>query len=159
VATSKRWPSGFLEREIELAQRKGSPLALCLIDLDGFKLINDTFGHPAGDSVLQAVAAELREGGESCRLGGDEFALLLPGEDAARVVAIGAQVLARIKELRFDFDGSVGASIGIAVFPADASDAEALVAAADRALYQAKAEGKNCVRAVTELPASELLAV
>src|SRR5919202_5566721 len=88
-----------LQRELDAAAESGRPLSLCLLDLDNFKEINDTWGHPAGDDVLVRVSECLRQGGEAFRLGGDEFALLLVGrgETEARVVA--EAVLARLAKI------------------------------------------------------------
>src|SRR5205814_6874986 len=89
------------------AQRQHRQLALCLADIDDFKLVNDRFGHPAGDRVLAEVAARLRQGGESFRVGGDEFALLLPGasEETARQTA--SSIVERIAALELEGLGSV----------------------------------------------------
>jgi diguanylate cyclase (GGDEF)-like protein len=131
------------------AQRLEQPVAICLIDLDDFKRINDTLGHPAGDDLLRQVGervARVAEGASVARLGGDEFAILLSdfesGEDAARVAD---RVLATIAE-PFRIAGRevfISASIGIALFPDDATGLEGLLQNADAAMYHAKDSGRN----------------
>jgi diguanylate cyclase (GGDEF)-like protein len=127
---------------------------LLLIDLDEFKLVNDTFGHPAGDQLLQAVSDRLRTTARStdvvCRLGGDEFAVI---QMALQPVIGSGRLAARLQEviaLPYEINGKciqVGASIGTAHFPLDASDPGKLLQAADFALYTAKRDGRNTVRA------------
>src|SRR5436190_17815571 len=85
-----------LQRELQRAEEDATPLALCFIDLDDFKGINDRFGHPSGDRVLSQVAGRLRQGGEAFRLGGDEFALLLVGQDENVALAAANSIVARI---------------------------------------------------------------
>ncbi|MCC6222674.1 MAG: diguanylate cyclase [Thermoleophilia bacterium] len=136
-----------LERDGDAAGSAGRPLALCLLDVDNFKRVNDRFGHPAGDRVLAEVAACLRHGGEAFRLGGDEFALLLPGRDEAAAVAIAEAVLRRVRAATYSHGEAVTVSAGVAVFPADGLARSGLVRAADSALYHAKGGGRDCVRA------------
>jgi diguanylate cyclase (GGDEF)-like protein len=136
-----------LESAIAVAQRQEAPLSLLLLDLDGFKAVNDTLGHHAGDLVLTEIAARLsgtlRESDTAARLGGDEFVLLLPATplvgavETARALVdfIVAPIIVEGKPLM------VGASIGIAVFPNHGRDAEVLLAAADSAMYDAKHSG------------------
>src|SRR5262249_54406933 len=85
-----------LQRELSVAEHEKKPLSLCLVDIDDFKHINDTFGHPVGDRVLGQIAARLRQGGESFRLGGDEFAVLLPGVDPATAMGIARSIVERV---------------------------------------------------------------
>ena len=133
-----------LNQAIRLAQRDGRPFALCVIDLDRFKDVNDSLGHLAGDQLLQEVAYRvqktLRASDTVARLGGDEFAVLLPEADG-RTAALAAQKLVEAigAPLMLDeCDVSVGASIGICVYPENASDADALLRCADVAMYVAK---------------------
>ena len=135
-----------------LEARTDHSFALLCVDLDGFKAVNDTLGHPAGDALLQAVGQRLREGAEAsattARLGGDEFAILLPGEDRDAVADAAADLIARISE-PYEVDGHIviiGASIGIAVAPDDGVDPDVLIKRADLALYRAKAEGRGTWR-------------
>jgi diguanylate cyclase (GGDEF)-like protein/PAS domain S-box-containing protein len=130
-----------------------APACVLLIDLDGFKDVNDTLGHSAGDMLLKMVASRILalvgENDTVARLGGDEFAALLPGlDDPLKVAAISDALIKAIAE-PFTIDGQpviIGASIGIALCPAHGRMAEDLLANADLALYQAKAEGRHCRR-------------
>jgi diguanylate cyclase (GGDEF)-like protein len=150
-----------LQSEIGRAQRVGAPLSVILADLDDFKLINDRFGHHAGDEVLQAFADLVRAYGRDVdiagRLGGEEFALLLPETDVAGAAA-GAERLCRsLAQLRIWLgegrEVSVTASFGVAELGAGQSSNE-LLRAADTALYRAKEEGKNSVARAGAVPAS-----
>jgi two-component system cell cycle response regulator len=138
--------------EIERADRFGEPFSLALLDLDDFKLVNDTYGHPAGDAVLVEVARRLRgitrEVDLVARSGGEELAVLLPRADGATA----ARAAMRIRRVIAARPVQVGAeairvtcSVGLASHPDHGSTAYALVAAADEALYRAKAAGKNRV--------------
>ncbi len=135
-----------LETMLDDADETGSAASLCVVDLDEFKEINDRHGHPAGDRILATVAECLRSEGQAFRLGGDEFALLLPGYDAAAAFTTGSRAIARIAEQ--DVDGALGATVsaGIATYPGEDVERSQLVRAADRALYTAKASGRNAVR-------------
>ena len=132
------------------SQRKGTNLAAMFIDLDRFKVVNDTLGHSMGDRLLQAVANRLqsclRSGDTLSRFGGDEFALLLPQVRSREdVVVIAEKILDRLKE-SFVIEGHelfVGASIGISMYPETGGDEETLIQNADIAMYHVKARGKN----------------
>jgi len=140
-----------LDQMLALARRHHHPAALMFIDLDGFKAVNDSLGHAAGDQLLQAVAGRvlacLREGDLLFRMGGDEFTVVLPRVAAASDADIVARrVLAEVAR-PVPLAGAsavVGASIGIALFPVDATDADALLRLADDAMYTAKSAGKGC---------------
>jgi diguanylate cyclase (GGDEF)-like protein len=136
-----------LERDLERAEVDGKPLALCLLDVDDFKRINDGFGHAAGDRVLAGIAGLLRHGGEAFRLGGDEFALLLYGRNEESALLIAESVLRRVSEVDYGHGAGVTVSVGLAVFPTHETERTELVRAADSALYRAKASGKNRARA------------
>ena len=116
-----------------------------LLDVDHFKEINDEFGHPAGDDKLrdisQAFAGVMRKGDIVARYGGDEFIILAPETNRDDGVALAERLRAAAASC------GIGVSIGVAVFPADASQQDALIAAADAALYRAKDAGRDCVRA------------
>ncbi len=143
----------FLQRAWTRARHGAGPIAIVMIDLDHFKSVNDGFGHEAGDRVLAGVAqllqAHVRAGDMACRLGGEEFALVLPDAtlDAAQRRATALRAAIRGLELRHRGRslGGITASFGIAVFPVHASDPGALLLAADRALYEAKAAGRDRV--------------
>lgn len=143
-----------LEFEIKRAERYLHPLSLVMVDIDHFKHYNDCHGHLRGNVILERIAALLksstRETNHVARYGGEEFAILLP-ETEARVAAKAAVRLRRIIQKEpFPFQdeqpgGNLTASLGVASFPMDASDAEDLVQCADQALYRAKALGRNRV--------------
>jgi diguanylate cyclase (GGDEF)-like protein len=132
-----------LQRDLDLAQLSGTPLSLCLIDIDDFKRINDRFGHPIGDRVLEQVASRLRQGGEAFRLGGDEFALLLPGRTERDGLAVAELVLERIAALTGPHGERVTVSAGIASYPEHGIERSELVRIADSALYWSKEQGKG----------------
>ena len=136
-----------LTSAIAVAQRQDAALSLLLLDLDGFKGVNDTWGHHAGDLVLIEIASRLsgtlRESDTAARLGGDEFVLLLPATPLVGAIEA-ARALVDFIVAPIAIDGkqvTVGASIGIAVFPNHGRDAEVLLAAADSAMYEAKHSG------------------
>lgn len=135
------------------AQRQGQPLALLALDLDGFKSVNDHHGHAAGDAALREIVARLhgvlREADLVTRTGGDEFVVALqPPQDEAGALAAAQRVLQALSEpiaLPGGTQARLGASIGLAVFPHDGTDAQALLNAADAASYAAKRGGKHRV--------------
>jgi diguanylate cyclase (GGDEF)-like protein len=131
---------------LELDRAGNTSVSLFVVDLDDFKRINDTYGHPAGDRVLARVAACLRSGGEAYRLGGDEFALLLPGYDAAAAEKIAHTVLGRLAALEPEGGVRVTFSGGLAAYPVHANERSELLRVADVALYTAKRAGKNQLR-------------
>ncbi|GGY58997.1 diguanylate cyclase [Marinobacter zhanjiangensis] len=155
---NRRWLDEVLEREIPRALREQSSLSFCLIDLDFFKRVNDTWGHDVGDRILVALARLLKDGSRkhdvAARFGGEEFVLVLPGLDATR----GREVVDRLRhaftELDFGPDGPANLtfSAGLAVVPDHATDRENLFKMADRALYEAKETGRN--RVVISVPFS-----
>lgn len=139
---NRRALSEALRQGIGMARRYETPLALVLIDLDGFKELNDAHGHAAGDAALQAVAetirAEIRADVDlAARVGGDEFAIVLPRTDEAGARAVGARVAARMLALAADGGPAIGASWGAAELELD-DDAQSFLARADADLYRAK---------------------
>lgn len=139
-----------LKQALAQAARNRWTMGVLLIDLDRFKQINDTLGHAAGDTLLKQVAARLassvRAGDTVARLGGDEFAVILSTLSAPHDAGIVAQKIIVCIAEPFRIDGSqlfVGVSIGIALYPGDATDIEKLVNSADAAMYGAKAAGRN----------------
>ena len=134
-----------LRRELSAADEDGALLSLCFLDVDGFKQINDRFGHPAGDRVLTRVASRLRQGGESFRLGGDEFAILIPGADERDALGTAEAIVARICATDFGAVGPITVSAGVATYPQHGRERESLIRLADDALYRAKEQGKNQV--------------
>ena len=136
-----------LQRELDAAEHAGTSVGLCLFDLDDLKSINDTHGHPIGDSVLGQVASRLRQGGEAFRLGGDEFAVLLPDHDERKATAVARSIVERIAALRIEGIEEVTVSGGVATYPSHGVARDELIRLADSALYWAKEDGKNRVRA------------
>lgn len=142
--------SDRLTQAIGSANRENWKLALLFIDLDQFKMVNDTFGHVMGDELLQQVASRVRacvrESDTVARFGGDEFVILLQDvTDMDAVAGIAAKVIDSIIRV-FTLYGReiyIGASVGITIFPDDAVNADALLRNADMAMYQAKAHGRN----------------
>ncbi|TJZ74088.1 two-component system response regulator [Chitiniphilus eburneus] len=141
-----------LDTELERAQLSRQPVAVMFIDLDGFKLVNDTLGHAAGDILLQTVArrikGSLRRTDIAIRLGGDEFVVIVPDarrlEDYAALAEKLLEAVREVIELR-DERLSISASIGIAVFPDNGTDSQTLLKSADNAMYDAKMRGRNRV--------------
>src|SRR6266705_1854877 len=142
-------------RAVEAAQRllrelrERAPLALMMLDLDRFKRINDTAGHQAGDQVLVQVGALLKRhvrGSDiACRYGGEEFAVVLPKTTLESARRRSAEICSAIRR-EAELLRGVTASLGVALCPSHATDAEALLRAADDALYQAKKGGRNQIR-------------
>ncbi len=146
---------GRLTRELHRADRYRRSLSLIMADVDHFKLYNDTFGHPAGDRLLRLVgrlvAAEVRQVDFGARYGGDEFAIILPETSKVAAGVVAERLRAAIEGHPFPHHqsqplGQVTVSVGVATFPEDTTTLEKLLEAADRALYQAKADGRNLVR-------------
>ncbi|QTL03390.1 sensor domain-containing diguanylate cyclase [Aquabacter sp. L1I39] len=141
-----------LERAGRRARRTGAPVSLLLVDLDHFKAVNDVSGHPAGDAVLRRAGQRLgqavhRADDMAARYGGEEFAILLPGTDAAGAAVLAEAIRADIAaaDMPHPLTGRVTASIGAATHQGAAADTDRLVAEADRALYRAKALGRDRV--------------
>ncbi|MEJ7809275.1 MAG: diguanylate cyclase [Gemmatimonadaceae bacterium] len=145
------------------ARSLGAPLALLVIDVDHFKLVNDTFGHLQGDDVLRAVAdmirGGLRAGDTAGRYAGDEFVALLPGTDVAAARDVADRICAAVRGHTFPIRGRAGSipvtlSIGVATYPEHGDGVDALFASADRALYQVKRAGRDGA-AVAPAPGTE----
>ena len=141
----------FCRIEEQLAERR--PMTVLLLDLDGFKAVNDTLGHSAGDTVLQQVAKRItgcvRPGDTVARLGGDEFAILRPACTSGKSLADELDCLLASIASPLEVGGhqvTIGTSIGVACYPDHGEHGEDLLSAADLALYQAKADGRLCYR-------------
>ena len=159
---NRRWALRHLDRMIARGQRGGGGFALMSLDLDGFKPVNDTHGHAAGDRLLaelaRRVAAVVRPGDMVARMGGDEFLVLVPtahGADDDWVLAMAARIREAIRQPVpiGDHRMMVGTSIGIARFPADGDSAEVLLHLADEAMYRAKQGGGPGIAFHAPLPA------
>jgi diguanylate cyclase (GGDEF)-like protein len=142
-----------LHRELE-ANGQRRPVALMMIDLDDFGAINNRHGHQIGDEALRLVAdvvrTHLRRSDAGGRYGGDEFVVILPGLDATKAVDIAERVRTALVEATTHAASAgrlprIKTSIGVALFPDDATSPDALIKAADEALYLSKRLGKNCV--------------
>jgi diguanylate cyclase (GGDEF)-like protein len=150
---NRRYLKMQLDQAIARAQRTGGGFAVLMLDLDGFKPVNDRYGHPAGDHVLveigRRLAERVRKGETVARLGGDEFVVVLEQLDDADTPLRAAQrLIGGIAETIALPDAAVqvGASVGIAVFPADGDDGDSLIRRADVALYRAKEAGRGQCR-------------
>jgi len=140
------------ERDVSRSRRSGEPFALALLDLDHFKQLNDGHGHPFGDEILRRTAQRLRSGVRTHdilgRYGGEEFALLMPGLDKEAGLRTAERIRGAIAALELEHDDEwlrLTISAGVAAFPQDGVDWESLLTAADEALYEAKASGRNRV--------------
>jgi len=150
---NRRYMEETLARQIHRVSRKHAPLGIIMLDLDHFKRFNDNFGHLAGDALLRAMGQHLkhhiRADDVACRYGGEEFTLILP-EASLEVTRQRAELMrASAHQLQVHFDGrplgTVTLSLGVACFPEHGHTAEAVLHAADAALYKAKQAGRNCV--------------
>jgi len=158
--TGLRNSRAFLESlrvEVARSQRSQQPTCLAYIDLDDFKQVNDECGHAAGDEVLQAVGAVLRQvtraGDVPARLGGDEFAVLLADIDAAAANRVAERIIEGARSIRArGCAPQIGASVGVAFFEVTPESAEAVLRAADAAMYRAKVRGKGCVEVDVRAP-------
>ena len=143
----------LLQEEIERSKRSGESIAVAMMDLDRFKQVNDTYGHPTGDVVLYETAEILRETAREIdmvgRYGGEEFIAILPGTPEESAAQFAERVRHRVEEHVYRDDGTeirMTTSAGVAAYPSEAvPDVDALLKRADEALYQAKETGRNQV--------------
>jgi diguanylate cyclase (GGDEF)-like protein len=149
---NRRYLEETLPRELSRAKRVGYPMALIMVDLDHFKRVNDTYGHPTGDAVLKAMASILlhgaREGDIICRFGGEEFLVALPNmtvENALIRAKAWQATLGQTSIQHGAFSVQITLSAGISAFPDHGADIDTLLHLADEALYRAKANGRNRV--------------
>ena len=148
---NSRFLSQVLRREAKRASRSGRPLSLLFLDLDGFKSVNDTHGHLSGSRALVEAAGVIRSSAREtdmvARFGGDEFALVLPDTGSDGAMAVGERIRDRIAAYEFlQADGlrvRLTTSVGVATLPDVAASVEALIQAADQAMYRVKERGKN----------------
>lgn len=146
-----------LDEEIERARRGGHSIGLMMIDIDLFKIFNDTYGHLAGDKILKEVAKVIRESIRKmdvpARYGGEEFAVILPETTLQGALLVAERIRQEVSEKKIDYDGKrigVTVSVGIALYPEDGKDKKSLIASADLALYHAKRTGRNRVCTYSE---------
>jgi diguanylate cyclase (GGDEF)-like protein len=143
-----------LGEELARCKRYGHALSLLLVDLDHFKVINDSYGHPAGDKVLRGIAdiirGPARRSDVVARYGGEEFAVIMPETEKSGAQVFAERIRLAVAGHTFSIDNkpplNVTVSVGVAGFPGDAGTDAALIAAADSALYDAKRAGRDCVR-------------
>jgi diguanylate cyclase (GGDEF)-like protein/PAS domain S-box-containing protein len=150
---NRRYMEETLPRELYRAARASQPLSLMMMDIDHFKQINDTYGHQAGDQMLAALGSllneHIRREDIACRYGGEEFLLVLTGSSKMDACQRAEELLQAIRDLRVKYDGvvlEVTVSVGVAAFPENYQNMRGLVHAADEALYEAKATGRDCVK-------------
>lgn len=148
-----------LEAEINQASRKKSPLSFVMCDLDHFKKLNDTLGHPAGDLALQTFAKilqdQIRDYDTACRYGGEEFAIILPNTPVTEAVTVCERIrqAAEVASWRKYPDMNITASFGVSDHPIEGrEDAQGWIESADRALYAAKQSGRNRVMTFADIP-------
>jgi two-component system cell cycle response regulator len=156
----------FQERFADLlsrAERHGQPLSLLLTDIDHFKKVNDTYGHPVGDQVLRAVAAlcraQVRKIDIAARYGGEEFAVVLDGTTRDGALLLAERIRKEVSAQQFTSDKgpfSCTLSLGVASFPEDGREPKVLIAHADQALYHAKHNGRNRAVAWAHLEGQKL---
>jgi diguanylate cyclase (GGDEF)-like protein len=155
---NSRYLNQVLRRETKRASRSGRPLSLLFIDLDGFKQVNDSWGHLAGSKALVEAAGLIRgcarETDVVARFGGDEFSLILPDTGREGAVSVAVRIRERVAEHNFlKTDGlsvRLTASVGVATLPDVAGSAEELIRAADMAMYKVKEAGKNGIHVAEE---------
>jgi diguanylate cyclase (GGDEF)-like protein len=150
---NRRYLEETLEREIKRAERGRGAVGVVMLDLDRFKNFNDTFGHNVGDMLLaelgRLLQTSIRTSDVACRYGGEEFVLVIPDADVEVTCQRAERVREAVKRLfvscRGQSVGSVTVSAGVAAYPTHGVTAEALVQAADAALYRAKSDGRDRV--------------
>lgn len=142
--------TGYLHEKLELSKANGLNLGIMFIDLDNFKIVNDTLGHLAGDQLLREASARIADVtpqyGKACRIGGDEFAIVLCDvQHIEEIDNIGKMLIEKLNQAFFIHNNEIfiGASIGISLFPKDANEFSSLLSSADAAMYHAKSLGKN----------------
>jgi diguanylate cyclase (GGDEF)-like protein len=153
---NRRAADETLKRLIAQAARNCTPLAVVPLDLDGLKQINDRHGHESGDHALallgRIISSTIRASDFAARVGGDEFVIMLPDTDRDGAVDVAEKLRTEIQHAEVPGIGTISASLGVAVLPDDAADADDLLRKGDRALYAAKKQGRNCVGAFSRSP-------
>ena len=150
---NRRYMEETLEREVLRASRNNEPVGVIMLDIDHFKLFNDTFGHQAGDVLLQSLGhlmlTHVRGEDVACRYGGEEFILLLPGSSLEKTRLRAEELREKVHYMNVIYQGqslgTITLSFGVSVFPEHGSTQESLIQTADEALYRAKKEGRDRV--------------
>lgn len=157
---NRRYFQQRINAEVSRAERHGPPLSLIIYDLDHFKLVNDNYGHLAGDEVLRETAARVKTLVRTMdvfgRYGGEEFAIVLPDTDLNGAKVLAERIRATIESAPVQYnerDIPVTGSVGVAQYDGSLNTAEKLIAAADEAMYEAKHNGRNQVRCFPPKPA------
>jgi diguanylate cyclase (GGDEF)-like protein len=155
---NRRYMTSVFDRELRLASRTGRPIGVIIFDVDGFKLVNDRYGHVAADKALCDLAvllrSRLRVSDVPIRYGGDETVVLLPDTSLEGARAVADKLLQGVRDLKVHHRGlviPVSVSIGVAAYPLNGADPESVLRAADLALYRAKAEGRDRVVVAEEV--------
>jgi diguanylate cyclase (GGDEF)-like protein len=146
---NRRYMDIILKKEFNRCDRYSKALSVCILDIDDFKAVNDTRGHVFGDQVLKELASLLRESVRdediACRYGGEEFLVILPETDTNGALVMANRLRSEMKKRIFFRDNGITFSAGTATYPVCAKELISLIQAADHALYEAKANGKDCV--------------
>lgn len=148
---------GTFQARLDRWVASGRPFSLLIVDMDGFKAYNDEHGHIAGNQLLREIGrtfvAVCRESDEVFRYGGDEFAIILPGSETTGALEVAGRIGRAVRDLHTGTgrDGAISCSVGVASWPTDATDRDALVLAADRACYAAKAAGRDRAATVADV--------
>ena len=157
---NRRYFEESLSREMARSARDRQPLSLFMLDVDHFKRYNDTHGHDAGDALLRELGRELRECARTsdivCRFGGEEFVVVLPNAGDVEASAWSERLMQNVRAMQVRLGSralpSITVSMGLAVFPQHGASAEALLHAADAALYEAKRDGRDRLKVVKLAP-------
>lgn len=159
---NRRYLVEQIEREFARAKRGHVPISVIMIDLDGLKTINDNFGHRMGDvclcKVAEAIKRDTRASDVAARWGGDEFVILTPDTESADACSIGERIRAEVEQRRLKLNGTentISVSVGVASYPANASEITELLQKVDEAVYDAKRLGKNRVSQASTLASSD----
>ncbi len=159
VTFNRRYFKDALQREIERHSRHNRILSLLIADIDNFKNVNDEYGHLVGDTVLQKTAAILKKSIRGCdilaRYGGEEFTIILPETSESEACMVAERILQSVNSYNFSENDNcpvnkITITIGLSTFPVCGLSAADLIDTADKALYQGKKDGKNCIRISVE---------
>ncbi|MCX5895381.1 MAG: diguanylate cyclase [Proteobacteria bacterium] len=149
-----RYFQHILQVEVDREKRYKRPLSLMMIDIDDFKVCNDTYGHLAGDMVLREIAGLIKKTTRGCdfavRYGGEEFAVILPETPKQEALVVAQRIRTSIEEYAFEIGNGKGSlrltvTLGLSSIPEDAQDGRELIEKADQELYRGKVQGKNCI--------------